>query len=73
MNFQSAAPSALGVMRRCVEGFTPPSSPTRHGPSVTAAPQQIFSNLGKVGLKVVSEVASPVKVGLKGVSEVTTS
>ena len=29
--------------------------------------------LGKVGLKVVNEVATLVKVGLKGVSEVTTS
>ena len=30
-------------------------------------------SLGKVGLKVVNEVATIVKIGLKGVSEVTTS
>ena len=46
-------------------------SPYRH--LLKSRGKRFNQSLGKVGLKVVNEVATLVKIGLKGVSEVTTS
>ena len=74
-------PKALGVWNLVLGGFNPPNPP-RHGPSVTAAPVNIFLNPRKgrlkgrkrgryprkCRLKGVNEVAPPGKVSLKGVN-----
>ncbi len=69
LRLQSAAPSALGVMRRCFEGFNPPSYPPPRPQRHRRTPTNNFQTARKGRFKGASKSSKTWKCLVKGTSK----